>query len=206
MSNYLIYGVGFTAQLLFSLRLLIQWLKSEKVGKVVTPSVFWSFSLVASMLLFYYGYLRDDFAIMLGQFFIYYIYIRNLQLQEQWKKISIIIRRLILFFPFLFVVYYWSRMGSLNILFKNDRIPLSLLSLGIVSQLIFMSRFVFQWIYSEKIKQSTLPLGFWLLSITGSILVLLYGVMRKDPVLIIAHTIGLTIYFRNVVILRKQSD
>ena len=35
MNDYFIYSIGLTAQLLFSLRLLIQWLFSEKENKVV---------------------------------------------------------------------------------------------------------------------------------------------------------------------------
>ena len=85
MSNWLIYGIGFLAQLLFSGRLLVQWILSEKNKRVITPSLFWKLSLFASFLLFVYGYLRDDFAIMLGQSLTYFIYIRNLQLQGAKK-------------------------------------------------------------------------------------------------------------------------
>ena len=86
MSNWIIYSVGFFAQLLFSGRLVLQWILSEKSKKVLTPSLFWWLSLLASFLLFVYGYLREDFAIMLGQALTYFIYIRNLQLQGQWQK------------------------------------------------------------------------------------------------------------------------
>ena len=81
MSPFLIYTIGFVAQLLFSGRLLVQWILSEKSKRIVTPSLFWKLSLIASFLLFVYGYLRDDFAIMLGQALTYYIYIRNLHFQ-----------------------------------------------------------------------------------------------------------------------------
>ena len=86
MSNWIIYSVGFLAQLLFSGRLVLQWILSEKSKKVLTPSLFWKLSLIASFLLFVYGYLREDFAIMLGQALTYFIYIRNLQLQGEWQK------------------------------------------------------------------------------------------------------------------------
>ena len=81
MSNWLIYSIGFFAQILFSSRLIIQWVTSEKQRRVITPTLFWTLSLIASVLLFIYGYLRYDFSIMLGQSLTYYIYIRNLQLQ-----------------------------------------------------------------------------------------------------------------------------
>ena len=89
MSDWIIYSIGFLAQILFSSRLIVQWVTSEKQKQVATPVLFWSLSLIASFLLFIYGYLRDDFAIMLGQSLTYFIYIRNLQLQNQWTKLPV---------------------------------------------------------------------------------------------------------------------
>ena len=80
--------IGFLGQGLFFSRFLVQLLLSEKYKKVVTPSVFWKLSLLASIIFFVYGYLREDFSIMLGQSITYFIYIRNLQLQNEWQKTS----------------------------------------------------------------------------------------------------------------------
>jgi lipid-A-disaccharide synthase-like uncharacterized protein len=205
MSNWLIYGIGFLAQVLFSSRLIVQWLTSEKQKRVVTPSLFWSLSLAASFLLFIYGYLRDDFAIMLGQILTYFIYIRNLQIQNYWQKIHIILRRLFLLTPLiLFVYYYNNNIIDVNNLFKNEAIPLWLLLLGIFSQIVFTLRFIYQWWYSEKYKESILPFGFWLLSIIGSTLILIYAIIRRDPVLLAGHSVGVMIYIRNVILLKRQ--
>ena len=62
-----IYIIGFLAQALFSARILVQWILSEKAKRVVSPTIFWVLSMIASYLLFIYGWLRDDFATMLGQ-------------------------------------------------------------------------------------------------------------------------------------------
>lgn len=205
MADWLIYSIGFSAQLLFSGRLLVQWLVSEKHKKVVTPSLFWKLSLAASFLLFVYGWLRDDFAIMLGQSLTYFIYIRNLQLQGEWKKLATGFRIFLFLFPVLIVIYgYNNNAYDLNELFRNEAIPLWLLLLGSVAQLIFTFRFVYQWIWSEKQKISGLPFGFWLLSLTGSLLILTYAVFRKDPVLFVGHLLGSVIYIRNMVILKKE--
>ena len=69
MSELAIIAVGAVAQILFSSRLILQWIVSEKNKKVLTPSLFWKLSLLASFLLFVYGYLQNDFSIMLGQRF-----------------------------------------------------------------------------------------------------------------------------------------
>ena len=205
MSDWGIYAIGFTAQLLFSGRLLLQWILSEKNNKVVTPSVFWKLSLLASFLLFVYGYLRDDFAIMLGQSLTYYIYIRNLQLQGQWQKSPKPLQWLLLMFPVIIVIYgYNNGQYDIVMLFENKAIPTWLLTLGVIAQLTFTLRFVYQWITSEKNKSSQLPIGFWRMSVIGAALILSYAIIREDPVLFIGHCAGLVIYIRNIFIWKKQ--
>ena len=205
MSNWLVYSIGFLAQILFSGRLLLQWILSEKSKRVITPSIFWKLSLLASFLLFVYGYLRNDFAIMLGQALTYYIYIRNLQLQGEWQKSPKILQLFLLVFPVFIVIYAYNN-GEYDLvkLFHNEAIPFWLLLLGIVSQIIFTLRFVYQWIYSEKTKTSQLPVGFWRMSVLGASLILTYAIFRKDPVLFVGHIAGLSIYIRNIFIWKKQ--
>lgn len=205
MSSWIIYSIGFLAQMLFSSRLLVQWLTSEKQKQVASPSLFWFLSLIASFLLFIYGYLRNDFAIMFGQSLTYFIYIRNLQLQNQWQRLPKLIRLFLFFVPILIVVFYYNNnVIDVKLLFKNEAIPLWLLGLGIVSQIVFTFRFVYQWIYSEKHKKSSLPLGFWLLSLIGSVLILTYAIFRRDPVLFLGHIFGMVVYVRNLVLLNKS--
>lgn len=205
MSNWIIYSIGFLAQILFSSRLIIQWITSEKQKKVTTPVLFWSLSLIASFLLFVYGYLRDDFAIMFGQILTYFIYIRNLQLQNQWNRVPRIVRIFLFIFPVLIGFYYFNNnVIDVDNLFRNEAIPLWLLILGIISQVVFTMRFVYQWLYSEKKKVSSLPFGFWMLSLIGSLLILTYAIIRRDPVLFLGHILGATIYIRNLMILKKH--
>lgn len=145
MSNWVVYGIGFLAQILFSGRLVVQWLLSEKNRRIITPSIFWKLSLLASFLLFVYGYLRDDFAIMLGQALTYYIYIRNLQLQGEWQKSPKWVQIFLYSFPIVIAVYaYNNGQHDYHKLFHNDHISLWLLLLGIFSQTIFNLRFVYQ--------------------------------------------------------------
>lgn len=136
---------------------------------------------------------------MLGQTLTYFIYIRNLQLQGQWAKAPVYVRWLLIIFPVLIVIYgYNNNLYDIDKLFNNESIPLWLLILGSIAQVIFTLRFIYQWIYSEKHKKSSLPLGFWLLSLIGGLLILTYAVLRRDPVLFVGHLMGVFIYFRNM--------
>ncbi|MDR6844308.1 lipid-A-disaccharide synthase N-terminal domain-containing protein [Flavobacterium granuli] len=205
MNNIIIYSIGFIAQILFSSRMLLQWVISEKNKKVLTPVLFWEISLFASFLLFVYGYFRHDFSIMLGQTITYYIYIRNIQLQNDWNKLHILLRWFLLLFPFFIIGYgYNNNVMDIDFLFKNEKVPQWLLWIGIIGQVLFTLRFVYQWIYSEKKKDSVLPLGFWIISLTGSLIIFIYAIFRKDPVLLTGHAIGLIIYTRNIIIIKKD--
>ncbi|WP_111683829.1 lipid-A-disaccharide synthase N-terminal domain-containing protein [Winogradskyella tangerina] len=205
MKDWLIYSIGFIAQILFSGRLIIQWITSEKQRKVITPSIFWTLSLIASFLLFIYGYLRLDFAIMLGQSLTYFIYIRNLQLQGKWQKFPKLVQVLLFIAPVLIVIFYYNNNKiDMELLFKNEAIPMWLLILGVVAQIIFTLRFVYQWIHSERHKESTLPMGFWVLSLIGAALILTYAIIREDPVLFVGHLFGLIIYARNAYLIRQS--
>ncbi|WP_457596306.1 lipid-A-disaccharide synthase N-terminal domain-containing protein [Hydrogenimonas sp.] len=205
MSASWVFAVGFLAQGLFSARLLVQWIGSEKLKRVVTPTLFWELSLVASVLMFVYGWLRDDFAIVLGQSITYFIYIRNLHLKGAWPRLPLWLRTLLWLFPF-FVIYFAFNNGRHDVLrfFHNHAIPLWLLVWGSVAQLLFTFRFVYQWVVSEKARRSHLPMGFWLISLTGSSMILVYAVLRHDPVLFLGQIFGFVVYIRNIRLLMKE--
>lgn len=75
---WLVIGLG--AQMMFSMRFLVQWISSERQRKSVMPVAFWWFSLFGGMLLFAYGLQRGEPVIILGQSFGLAVYIRNLWL------------------------------------------------------------------------------------------------------------------------------
>ncbi len=80
------------------------------------------------------------------------------------------------------------------------------LVVGFVGQLVFASRFVVQWIVSERRGESVVPVSFWYLSIAGSLLLLIYSIARLDPVFILGQSTGTFIYFRNLVLLRRKRE
>ncbi len=201
----MIYVIGFLAQLLFSARLLLQWIMSEKAKKVVSPVVFWQLSLLAAYLLFIYGWLRHDFAIILGQLISYYIYIWNLDKKKNWKKFPRILRIILLGTPVIAVAFMLEDgQAFVGRFFHNEEIPLWLLLFGSMGQIIFTLRFVYQWLYSRRKNESVLPLGFWLISLTGSLIIVAYAIYRKDPVLIVGQASGLLVYSRNIYLLQRK--
>ena len=80
------------------------------------------------------------------------------------------------------------------------------LIIGFVGQGLFASRFIIQWIYSEKIGKSTIPITFWYLSIFGGMGLLTYAIFRKDPVIIIGQSFGIFIYIRNLILIYKKNE
>lgn len=74
--------------------------------------------------------------------------------------------------------------------------------IGLVGQLLFAGRFLVQWVASVRRGESTVPVAFWYLSIVGSCLVLAYGIVSKEPVIILGQ-IGLFIYLHNLVMIRR---
>lgn len=69
---------------------------------------------------------------------------------------------------------------------------------GLSAQGVFFLRFVVQWIASEREGKSVVPLVFWYLSIAGALMILVYAIVRRDPVFIVGQAIALGIYLRNI--------
>jgi lipid-A-disaccharide synthase-like uncharacterized protein len=79
-------GLGFFAQVMFSMRFLFQWIASERAGKSVVPVVFWYLSIAGSALLLLYAIYRRDPVFILGQSAGIFIYSRNLYLIYRSKS------------------------------------------------------------------------------------------------------------------------
>lgn len=71
-------------------------------------------------------------------------------------------------------------------------------ALGFCAQAMFTLRFVVQWIASERAGRSVVPLAFWLFSICGGLLLLVYALSIKDPVFITGQSFGVFVYLRNL--------
>lgn len=202
-----ISAIGFLAQGFFSARILVQWLMSERAKRVLSPTVFWVLSIIGSYLLCIYGWLRDDFAIVLGQCISYYIYLWNLNIKGVWKKVPRLFRLLLVLTPVVAIGFLIGNAHEVvEKLFRNENIPLWLVIYGCLGQILFTLRFIYQWYYSRREGESELPAGFWIISLTGSLLIVSYALIRHDPVLILGQSFGLVSYIRNLVILHRQKQ
>lgn len=76
--------------------------------------------------------------------------------------------------------------------------------IGLGGQLGFTARFLVQWIASERVGRSVVPISFWYLSIGGGTVLFAYAVYRKDPVFILGQSMGLFIYLRNLWLIHAE--
>lgn len=74
--------LGLAAQGMFSARMIVQWIVTERRRRSTVPKVFWYLSLVGSVLLLIYAIHRRDPVFILGQSFGSVVYVRNIML---WK-------------------------------------------------------------------------------------------------------------------------
>ena len=81
-------AVGFGAQMMFSMRFLIQWIASEKARASIVPETFWYFSFVGRAMLLVYAIYRVDPVFIMGQATGLLIYSRNIYFIQKNKSTS----------------------------------------------------------------------------------------------------------------------
>jgi lipid-A-disaccharide synthase-like uncharacterized protein len=70
--------------------------------------------------------------------------------------------------------------------------------LGYAGQSLFAMRFIVQWVASERVGRSVIPVAFWFFSIGGGIVLFVYALYIRDPVFILGQGFGLFVYLRNL--------
>jgi lipid-A-disaccharide synthase-like uncharacterized protein len=78
------------------------------------------------------------------------------------------------------------------------------LAFGLVAQLFFTARFLVQWISSERAGKSVVPMAFWFFSMGGGLMTLVYGVVKREPVIILGQALATIIYIRNIMLIMKD--
>ena len=78
------------------------------------------------------------------------------------------------------------------------------IGIGFLGQALFSARFIIQWLASERSRRSVVPLAFWWFSLAGGATLLSYALWRGDPVFVLGQGLGLVVYLRNLMLIRRH--
>ena len=216
MITSLYYLLGFLPSLFFGSRFLIQWLQSERQKRSVVSPLFWRLSLIGNILLALHYYFQCQFSFLFLQVMNGCIAWRNLNLRQSTPyclKSTLRYFASILVLTFAACILAKATFGyrakwfdvPLGLL-NQDQHPISFVwhLLGIGGGILFASRFWLQWIEAERTQRSELSHSFWILSIVGSCISLVYFVRIQDVMSVFYVLFGLIPYLRNLVLLKRR--
>ena len=78
------------------------------------------------------------------------------------------------------------------------------LLVGLAAQGIFFTRWLIQWVASERRGESVMPTMFWWCSLAGATILLVYFIGRREPVGALGQVVGWTVYSRNLYLIRSK--
>ena len=195
-----VYLLGLAGMALYGVRIVVQWYLSEKAHEVVSPGIYWVMSSIGAIVLYIYGWLRKDFSIIFGESIGYYIYMWNIAIMGLYKNTPRWVFVAQALFPVLIIGLMLRDLPAFTHDFlMNDKVPPGLLALGMLGQFTYEIRGVYQLVYSMKRKESILPLGHWILAVAGSLMIIAYGLIRHDWVLVIGQ-FAIVFSIRNIMI------
>ena len=215
----LYYPLGILPSLFFSLRFLIQWIRSEKLQQSTIMPLFWKLSLVGNTLLCTHYFIQLQYPFALIQALNGLIAWRNLNLMQtehpptSLKKTICLMLACLAAITGLYALQLtwlgqdkWVGAAAAAHAKKALILPLWLHIAGIGGQLLFASRFWIQWWLAEKQHRSELTAAFWWISLAGTMLSLTYFIAIQDPVSILHNSFGMIPYFRNLVLIRRTKE
>ncbi|MBE7560489.1 lipid-A-disaccharide synthase N-terminal domain-containing protein [bacterium] len=189
---------GFCGNLLFTARVLLQWIASERQRRSVVPVAFWWLSWLASIIMIVYAYRRGELPFVLGFAVTLVPYTRNLLLHYRPRSnpapIGLILAAAVVLGCVPVFVFY-----------EHEAVKDAWTWLGLLGNAVFGSRFFVQWVRSESEGRSVLPLSFWYVSLLGGTILLAYSLIRGDLVFILGYLFTVVPYARNIVLLRRQA-
>ena len=183
-----VYLLGLAGMGIYGTRIVVQWYMSEKSHKVESPGIYWVMSSIGAIVLYIYGWLRKDFSIIFGESLSYYIYMWNIGIMGLYKRVPRWVIVLQAMFPLVILALISKDFQTFYDSFlHNDAVPPKLLWFGIAGQFTYEIRSVYQLVYSMRRRESVLPLGHWVLAVAGSFMIIAYGLIRHDWVLVIGQ-------------------
>ncbi|MBN1517429.1 lipid-A-disaccharide synthase N-terminal domain-containing protein [Candidatus Sumerlaeota bacterium] len=215
---------GLAGQILFTARMLVQAWASKRAGRSVVPPEFWHLSALAGAVLMTYFYVRSDPVGVLHQAVMLGIYLRNIYLLHREvlpRRIrrggAAIIGAVFALVSALFMLAIW-REGPREVMNQPDPqsfvLPLlglvvpawPILTLGFLGAGVFSGRFIVQWLASERARRSVIPNSFWWMALAGNIMLLLYFIVRSDPIGVLGQLTGAPVYCYNLYLIYWKAE
>ena len=161
--------LAWIGQACFFARFLVQWIASERAGESIAPRAFWWMSVAGALLLIGYSLHRTEPIFLVGYLVTLAIYLRNLWMMHRGRAaLSPLPAAALALLAWVVLVAYG--LTDLQTAAAGSR---AWLVVGAVAQTLWSSRFLVQWIASEKAENSVIPVGFWFLSIAGGLIFVL---------------------------------
>jgi lipid-A-disaccharide synthase-like uncharacterized protein len=183
-------------------RFLLQWIASERAGRTEVPRSFWWLSVVGSILVGLYTWRIGQPVLLLSYLLVLAIYVRNLFLRgarEGRRPPSLVLMLGIGLLAW--VVVFGFGMRDLERP-QGDRLYWTIIA--VLGMAIWNSRFIVQWLKSERRGVAYFPKTFWWLSLVGNTLVLAYVIHLGDTALIAGFAIGPLVQVRNLMIAYRE--
>jgi lipid-A-disaccharide synthase len=210
--------LGLIPSLFFTLRMLIQWWQSEKRGKSTVTPIFWKLSLAGQLTLLAHFVIQVQFPFALIQATNALLSWRNLNLMGagerriSFKTMVVFLFLVVASITLLFLAQSYFLIGELDWirtptkLWDERRIHHELLwhLVGSLGGFLFASRFWLQWWFAEKAGKSDLDKLFWWISLSGSLILLVYFLQIRDTINILNYGFGIIPYARNLMLLDKR--
>lgn len=200
------------------MRMLVQWFQSERQKKSLVTPLFWKLSIAGNLILYCHYVIQVQVHFAILQSVNALIAWRNLDFlkvgkQPHPRKVvfallgTVLAGTLMLFVlqgRFLLHQMDWIRTPQTLWNATRQYHSMSWHVVGAFGATLFASRFWVQWWIAEFHQKSALGRSYWLLSIGGSLIVLLYSWHIRDVVVIFYHLFSLIPYLRNLMLLRRQ--
>lgn len=206
--------MGLLALPLFAARFLVQWIKSEKEGRCVTPRSFWLLSTLAHTLMLLHAFIQLQFHVATSQLTSLMIVLRNLQLQNKnhcsTLRFCVYLAAALTALTAVFAcqlhlshISGWFNSPSLPWLQQKTQWPFAWHLFGTLGLLLFSFRFLLQWWYAERYGRSELPYSFWVMSNLGNLILLIYFGVMSDLVNLLGPLFALIPYWRNLILSKR---
>ena len=201
-------GVAVAAQVIFAVRFLWQWIVSERRRESVVPAAFWYFSLAGGAMLSAYALFRDP-VILVSAAPSVVIYARNIALISRSNARALGYFGLAVAVTSAAALLVFGPSGSEWLASYRTRLwqtrpDMLWFAFGCAGQMVFFTRFIWQWIISERRGESVIPVAFWHFSLAGGSMLTVYALFR-DIWIVPGQAAGLIVYIRNLMLIRRAN-